>query len=99
MEKALERTDSNTLTKDSSKEVGTSSLEDHTPSILRRRFRLSSQHPPKNIISDPNKGTQTRSSLQNLCAFSTFVSLVEPKDIKETIQEPEWIIYYAKRIK
>ena len=32
---------------------------------------MSSQHPPENIISDPNK---------------------EPKDIKEAIQEPDWII-------
>ena len=89
---APEYTDLDTLIRDSSKEVGTSSLNDCTPSILRRRFKLSSQHPPENIISDPNKGTQTRSSLKNLCAFSTVVSLVEPKDLKEAIQEPEWII-------
>ena len=50
-----------------------------------------SQHPPENIISDLNKGRQTRSSLKT-CAFSAFVSLVEPKDVKEAIQEPEWII-------
>ena len=74
LETALERTDLSSPIKDSSKEVGTSSLDDYTPSILRRRFRLSSQHPPKNIISDPNKGSQTRSSLKNLCAFSAFVS-------------------------
>ena len=35
------------------------SVNNHTPSILRRSFRLSSQHPPKNIMSDPNTGTQT----------------------------------------
>ena len=66
-------------------EVGKSSLNDYTSSILRRRLRMSSQHPPKNIISDPNKGTQNH-------AFSAFVSLLEPKDIKEAILEPEWII-------
>ena len=53
---------------------------------------MSSQHPPENIISDPNKGTQTRSFLKNLCAFFAFVSFLEPKDVKEAIQEPEWII-------
>ena len=42
------------LHKDCSKDVGTSSLHDHKPSMLRRRFRLSSQHPSVNIISDPN---------------------------------------------
>ena len=35
---------------------------------------------------------KTQSSLKNLCAFSAFVSLVEPKDIKEAIKEPKWII-------
>ena len=58
-ERAPERTDLNTPTKDSSKEVGMKSVNNHTPSILRRSFRLSSQHPPKNIMSDPNTGTQT----------------------------------------
>ena len=71
-----------TPTRDSSKEVPMSSVNDHTSSILRRRFRLSSQHHPENIISDLTKGTQTRSSLKNLCALSAFVSLVEPMDIK-----------------
>ena len=65
----IECTDFDTPTKDSSKEVETSSLNDCTPSILRRRFRLSSQHPLENIISDQNKGTQIQSSLEKLCAF------------------------------
>ena len=78
-----ERTDFDTPTKDSSKEVGTISLNDHTPSILVRRFRLSSQHPSENIISDPNKGTQTRSSLKSLCVFSAFASLVDQRMLKK----------------
>ena len=53
---------------------------------------MSSQHHPENIISDPNKGTQTRSYFKHLCAFSAFVSLIEPKDIKEAIKGPDWII-------
>ena len=92
LESLLKRTSLDTPTKEFSKEVRTSSLNDHTPSTLRRIFRLSSQYPPKNIINDPNKGTQTRSSLKNLCAFSTFASLVEPMDVKEAIKEPKWII-------
>ena len=47
MKTAPERTNLDTPIRDSSKEVGTSSLNDCTPSILRRRFRLSSQHPPE----------------------------------------------------
>ena len=77
-----ERTIFHTPTKDFSKQVLTTSLNDSTPSILRRRFRLSSQHPPENIISDPTKVTQTRSFLKSLCAFSAFLTLVEPKVVK-----------------
>ena len=84
-ETALERTDLSTPIRDFQKKVGTSFLNDYTPSILRRKLRLSSQHLLENILSDPNKGTQTRSSHKHLCAFSAFVSLVEPKYIKETL--------------
>ena len=44
------------------------------------------------MISNPTKGIQTRYSLKNFCAFSAFSSLVEPKDVKESIKESEWII-------
>ena len=67
--KPLRRTDFDTPTKDFSKEVGTSSLYDLKPFILRSTFRLSSQHPQENIISDPNKGSQTGSSPKSFCAF------------------------------
>ena len=76
LETVPEHTTLDTPIRNSSNEVGTSSLNDYTPSMLRR---MSSQHPLEYIISDPNKGMQTRSSLKNLCAFSAFVSLVEPK--------------------
>ena len=50
LEIAPEPTDLDTPIRNSSNEVGTSSLNDYTPSILRRRLRMSSQHPPENII-------------------------------------------------
>ena len=55
LETAPEHTDLNTLIKVSSKEVGTSSLNDYTPSILRRRFRLSSQHPLETSLAIQTK--------------------------------------------
>ena len=85
--------------------VPVSSLIDITPFILRRRLILSSQYPLENIISDPTKGTQTRSSLKTLCAFFAFVSILEPKDVKDSIKEPEWFnamqsaLYVFKRTK
>ena len=73
MERASERTDLNTPTIDSSNEVGTSFLNDHTPSILIRRFGLSSQHPSKNIISDPKNGTQTQDTCCGTLVYDTLV--------------------------
>ena len=92
MKTAPERTALDTSIRNPSMEVGTSSLNDYTLCILRRRLRMSSQHPLENIINDPNKGMRIRSSLKNLCAFSACVSLIEPKNVKEVLQEPEWII-------
>ncbi|XP_075097849.1 uncharacterized protein LOC142175169 [Nicotiana tabacum] len=37
-------------------------------------------------------GVQTRLSLRNLCALTTFLSQVEPKNIKEALKDPNWII-------
>ena len=88
LKRQLQRIVFDTPSKEYSKEVATSFLNDSTPSILRRRFKLSSQHPPKNVISDPTKGTQTRFSLKNLCAFSAFFSLIELKDVNKAINEP-----------
>nr|XP_033514403.1 uncharacterized protein LOC117279058 [Nicotiana tomentosiformis] len=35
---------------------------------------------------------QTRSSLRNLCAITAFLSHVEPKTIKESLKDPDWIM-------
>ena len=59
-------------------EVGTSSLNDFTPSILRRRLRMSPQHPPENIISVQTKVLKLDHLLKIYVHFP--------------IQEPEWII-------
>ena len=88
MERQHKRAIFYTPTKDSSKKVPTGSLYDNTSSILRKRFIFSSHL--NNIISDPTKGIQ--SFLKHLCAFSTFTSPVELKNIKEGIKESEWII-------
>ena len=55
LETAPEPIDLDTPIRNSSNEVGTSSLNDYTPSILCRRLRMSSQYSPENIKSDPTK--------------------------------------------
>ena len=51
-------------------------------------------HPPGQIIGDPNAGIQTRSKLDQCeyCNFSAFISLVEPKNIREALDDADWII-------
>ena len=55
----------------------------------KRKFKYSSSHSLKDIISDPTSSVQTRSKLKDLCAFHAFVSLVEPKKVDEALQEPD----------
>ena len=57
-----------------------------------KKSKYSSSHPVENILSNPHVGTRTRGQLKNLCAFNVFVSLVEPKNIKEALAEADWII-------
>ncbi|XP_075098950.1 uncharacterized protein LOC142175849 [Nicotiana tabacum] len=42
--------------------------------------------------SESSLGVQTRTSLRNLCALTTFLSQVEPKTIKEALKYLDWII-------
>ncbi|XP_019226852.1 PREDICTED: uncharacterized protein LOC109208237 [Nicotiana attenuata] len=57
-----------------------------------RPWKHQRSHPLENIISDQNAGVQTRSSLRNLRALTTFLSRVEPKTIKEDLKDLDWII-------
>ncbi|XP_074277789.1 putative mitochondrial protein AtMg00820 [Silene latifolia] len=38
------------------------------------------------------KVVQTRISLNNLCSFHSFFSTIEPINIKEALEEPNWIV-------
>ena len=48
-------------------------------------------HPIDLIISDIAKGTQTRSQLRNFCAFNAFLSLMEPRNHTEALEDADWI--------
>ncbi|XP_021741693.1 nudix hydrolase 19, chloroplastic-like isoform X4 [Chenopodium quinoa] len=49
-------------------------------------------HPLDKIISDLCKGTQTRSQMRNFCSFNAFLSTLEPRNHKEALEDPDWII-------
>ncbi|KAL4363272.1 hypothetical protein GQ457_04G019420 [Hibiscus cannabinus] len=44
------------------------------------------------ILDDPSKGVTTRSSLRNTYNYVTFISCIEPKNIKEASNDGYWIL-------
>jgi len=59
---------------------------------LPREWRASRYHPLDNIIGDISKGVTTRHSLKDICNNMAFVSMIEPKNLKEAIIDEHWII-------
>jgi len=59
---------------------------------LPREWRVSRYHPFNNIIGDISKGVTTRHSLKDICNNMAFVSMIEPKNLKEAIIDEHWII-------
>ena len=60
--------------------------------VDRRNLPLLQAHPQDLIIESPSKGAMTRS--QRLASFvkhHSFVSCIEPKNIEEALQDPDWI--------
>ena len=60
-------------------------------SAPRSGWKHSSSHPLDNLISPLNSGIHTRSKTRNLVAFSSFISSIEPKNVKEALSDVDWI--------
>ena len=58
----------------------------------RRGYKYKSYHPTKNLLTDISTGILTRSSLRNFCAFSSFVSLIEPKNHLDALDDLNWVM-------
>ena len=56
-----------------------------------RSWKHKKSHPLDKILTDLNSGVQTRSRLKNFCAFYAFLSLMEPKNIYETLTDSDWM--------
>nr|GEU97447.1 retrovirus-related Pol polyprotein from transposon TNT 1-94 [Tanacetum cinerariifolium] len=70
--------------------------------------RWTKDHPIANVIDDPSRSISTRKQLETVamwCYFDAFLTLVEPKNFKQAMNEPSWIdamqedIYEFKRLK
>ena len=58
-----------------------------------RNYQQRSAHPIDNILSDFNQGVTTRAGLRRAAFLCTaFISAIEPKDIKEALKDPDWIL-------
>ncbi|XP_070053338.1 spindle pole body component 110-like [Nicotiana tomentosiformis] len=57
--------------------------------LVVKPYKYKSSHPIENIITDPTSRIKTRSSLKNLCAFDAFISLIEPINIAEALQDAD----------
>ena len=60
-------------------------------SLAPRAWKHYKSHPLDLILSDLNYGVQTRSRLKNFCAFYAFLSNMEPKNVCETLADPDWV--------
>ncbi|XP_070015064.1 uncharacterized protein [Nicotiana sylvestris] len=59
--------------------------------MVVKPYKYQSSHPIENIINDPTFGIKTRSSLKNFCVFDAFLSLIEPKNVAEALQDADWV--------
>ena len=66
--------------------------ETKTNNDLPREWKASRDHPLDNIIGDISKGVTTRHSLKDICNNMAFVSMIEPKKLKESIIDEHWIV-------
>ena len=74
----------------STNETGSSASQEPV-NIQTHSWKHQSSHPLQNILTPLNSGISTRSKLRSMCAFSAYVSLIEPKNIKQTLLDFDWI--------
>ncbi|XP_070008194.1 uncharacterized protein [Nicotiana sylvestris] len=59
--------------------------------LVVKPYKYQSSHPIENILTDPTSGVKTRSQLKNMCDFDSFLSLIEPKNVAEALQDVDWV--------
>ncbi|GKE43038.1 retrovirus-related pol polyprotein from transposon TNT 1-94, partial [Tanacetum coccineum] len=67
-------------------------IQIHTP--FEHLGRWTKDHPIENVIGDPSRSVSTRKQLETdamWCYFDAFLTLVEPKNFKQSMTEPSWI--------
>ena len=60
--------------------------------LIPQPWKHQSSHSLDQILFDINTGVQTRSKLNNYCAFDAFLSTIKPKNINEALAYSDWIM-------
>ena len=50
------------------------------------------------IIGDPSQGVKTMSSYRNIYEYVAFLYQLEPKNIKEALNDDHWIIFMQEEL-
>ena len=76
----------------SNESEGNSNVDRQKEITRKSGWKHKSSNPLDNIISPLDLGIQTRSKAHNLVAYSSFISLKEPKSIKEDLKDPNCVV-------
>ena len=68
------------------------SIASPTANTTAHEVALTRDHPLENMLTPLHSGIHTRASSLNLLAFNAFVSLSEPRNIKDAIIDPDWVV-------
>ncbi|XP_021980294.1 uncharacterized protein LOC110876427 [Helianthus annuus] len=61
------------------------------PTTFHNKLRWIKGHVHSDIISNPADGVRTRSTTAHECAYAGFLSKIEPKSVKEALNDSDWI--------
>ncbi|KAJ9557345.1 hypothetical protein OSB04_011959 [Centaurea solstitialis] len=60
--------------------------------ILPTQWKWTRAHPLYNVIGDVNDGVKTRSASANYCLYKSFLSVIEPKNVSQALEDSDWLL-------
>ncbi|KAJ9536691.1 hypothetical protein OSB04_un000164 [Centaurea solstitialis] len=64
----------------------------HDLAILPAQLKWTRAHPLYNVIGDVNDGVKTRSASANYCQYKSFLSVIEPKNVSQALEDSDWLL-------
>ncbi|KAJ9544596.1 hypothetical protein OSB04_024303 [Centaurea solstitialis] len=60
--------------------------------ILPAQLKWTRAHLLYNVIGDVNDGVKTRSASANYCLYKSFLSVIEPKNVSQALEDSDWLL-------